>query len=72
VRSFLYAHATLQRKGLEYCPWKRRPALYQEAERQFYALVKEKPGLNVAALQVELDKRLESQFSMEGSVSHGG
>lgn len=71
-RSFRYALATVQRKGVEYCPWKERPPLYVEAERLFHELVREKPGWTTAAYQVELDKRLKRQLAMDRELGHGG
>lgn len=69
-RSFRYALSTVQRKGVEYCPWKQRPELYVKAERLFEALIKENPNLTVAALAKEINMRLGGQSTDDGKSTH--
>lgn len=71
-RSLRYSLAAVQRKGVEYRPWKERPPLYVEAERLFRELVRENPGWTTAAYHVELDKRMKRQLAMDRELSNGG
>ncbi|WP_324781130.1 hypothetical protein [Thiobacillus sedimenti] len=57
-RSFRYALSTVQRKGVEYCPWSQRPDLYVKAEEVLLELVKANPTLSLASLREKANKRL--------------
>lgn len=68
-RSFRYALATVQRKGVEYCPWTQRPALYVRAEEVFQELIKANPTLSLASLREMLNKRLVLESSEDQGLA---
>lgn len=59
-RSFRYALATVQTKGVQYCPWQTPAPFFEEAQRIFYDVVAAHSDWSVASIHKELNSRLSA------------
>lgn len=58
-RSHKYSLGAVHRKGLEYCPWQKRDALYEEAERLLNETVLRTPHISVARAHALINQHLK-------------
>ena len=70
-RSLKYSMAAIQRKGVEYCPWKQQNGFYEEARTIVEEIARENPSFSVAKIHQETNKKLSLLAEQKEESGHG-